>query len=248
MAKDKKDCPPVGAPLWMATFGDLMSLLLTFFILLVSFSSMQQAKFEQAIGSVKGALGVLSSLPTVSIHREVVVPQGESITNVDDMGEHLKVEESVESLEEKMELLDKRDVVNVSRTKRGLAIRLEGNLLFAPGEVSVQAAAYPILDEVCETLKGFPNDVRVEGHTDNVPMSSNAFASNWELSAARAGAIVRFFQERGMEPSRMMAVGLGEWQPVARNDTVEGRQKNRRVEIFMDIPTDSRGPRLGEHY
>jgi chemotaxis protein MotB len=230
----------IAIPEWVVTFGDMMSLLLTFFILLVSFSTIQEAKFQEAIGSLKGAFGVLKALPSVPLNQEILRVQG--------------VEEAMAGLEEKLvefreglEKIQKSDKVEISRTEHGLAIRLDQEALFDSGKSELHPEALPILDGIVETLVSFPNAVRIEGHTDNLPIHSELFPSNWELSAARATAVLRRLQAGGIDPRRLSATGLGEWRPVANNDSPENRQRNRRVEIFMDILTEQAMPRLGEH-
>ncbi len=244
MAKKKKcNCPPPGAPMWMATFGDMMSLLLTFFILLVSFSSIQETKFNEAVGSLQGALGVLSQLPKVPVKMDIDKPSRRGKTDNDELRTQIeKLKESIAALQERGE------AVSVSRSENGLAIRLDDQTLFDPGKADLRSSAGEILILVGATLGEFPNPVRIEGHTDNLPIRTEQFPSNWELSAARAAAVLRFFQEQGLDPRRMSAVGMGEWRPVAKNDSASNRQRNRRVEIFMETKGEPRSMRLGEHF
>lgn len=242
MAKKKCDCPPPGAPAWMATFGDMMSLLLTFFILLVSFSSIQETKFHEAVGSLQGALGVLAELPKVPVKEDVDRPQERGQQQED------ALRQSVEELRKQIKIIGDDALASISQSEKGLAIRLNDQLLFAAGQARVREDAYPLLDLVAETLAGHPQDVRIEGHTDDRPMSSSVFPSNWELSSARAASVLRHFENRGVDPRRLSAVGLGEWRPVASNESPAGRAKNRRVEIFMETASAERPERLGEHY
>ena len=240
MGRPKKpDEQPPGAPAWMATFGDLMSLLLTFFILLVSFSSIQESKFKQAAGSLKGAFGVLKSMPTVPMHKNVLQIRGSDTTIAG-------LEEKLEEFREKLKGLEKSDMVQISRTERGMAIRLDDSALFDSGKSDLREEAVPILAGVVSALTDFPNAIRIEGHTDNLPIRSERFPSNWELSAARATAVLRSLQAGGVDPRRLSATGMGEWRPVAKNDTAENRQRNRRVEIFMDVLSEPMSAGLGE--
>ena len=139
-------------------------------------------------------------------------------------------------------------MVEISRSEKGLAIRLEDEALFDLGKAKLRQEAHAILDEVAETLKGFPNGIRVEGHTDDLPIRSERFPSNWELSSARATAVLRHMQGKGIDPRRLSAIGFGEWRPVVKNDSPEHRQKNRRVEIFMDVLPEKKTRQLGEHF
>lgn len=242
MPKKGCDCPPPGAPIWMATFSDMMSLLLTFFILLVSFSSIQETKFQEAVGSLQGALGVLSQLPKVPVNMDLDTPPRRGDLEAGTLEEELK------ELDQQIEALKKTDEVKISRNEQGLAIRLDDEALFDPAKAILRPEAIGLLDLIAETLSGYPNPIRIEGHTDNLVIRTKQFPSNWELSAARAAAVLRHFQNHGLDPRRMSATGLGEWRPVASNDTAADRQKNRRVEIFMEAVDEEKSLRLGEHF
>ncbi len=220
-----------------------MSLLLTFFILLVSFSSIQETKFHEAVGSLQGALGVLSQLPKVPVKMDIDKPTKRGNMDTDELGKR------VAELKEKIaELKENGKSVSVGRSENGLAIRLDDQTLFDPGKADLRSGAEEVLSLVAGTLAEFPNAVRIEGHTDNLPINTEQFPSNWELSAARAAAVLRFFQEHGLDPRRMSAVGMGEWRPLASNDSVAERQRNRRVEIFMESKAKLRPMRLGDHF
>ncbi len=241
MAKKKKGAKKIETPAWLATFGDMMSLLLAFFVLLFSFSSIQESKFQAAMASMQGALGVLDTYPTVPIH--------DNFEHLPDMQRTLEgVKKKVEEIKEHMEALKRSDEVKVSRNEEGLAIRLDSRFLFDLSSATLRSEAFEVLDGVMGSLKDLPNEVRVEGHTDNLPIKSSLFPSNWELSTARAAAIIRYFESKGMDPRRMSAVGYGEWRPVVRNDSPANRQKNRRVEIFVDLlsPSENSPTQIGQ--
>ncbi len=241
MGKTKKEPKKVETPAWLATFGDMMSLLLAFFVLLFSFSSIQESKFQAAMASFQGALGVLDTYPTVPIH--------DHFENLPDLQRTLEgVKKKVEEIKEHMEALKRSDEVKVSRNEEGLAIRLDSKFLFDLSSANLRTEAFEVLDGVLGSLKDLPNEVRVEGHTDNLPIKSSQFPSNWELSAARATAIIRYFESQGMDPRRMTAVGYGEWRPVVRNDSPENRQRNRRVEIYVDLlsPSENSPTQIGQ--
>ena len=246
--KPKKEQKGASSPAWMATYGDLMSLLLSFFILLFSFSSIQESKFREAMASLQGSFGVLETYPTTPIHDhfETIRSKPEQFYSLEE-----DLQEKVEQLREQVEALKQSDSVVVSRSEKGLAIRLDSQLLFDLSKADLRAEAEPVLRGLVRALANMPNSVRVEGHTDNLPIASTQFPSNWELSAARAAAVVRYFESQGMDPRKLSAAGFGEWKPVARNDSPEERQKNRRVEIFVDLlPPDANSPgdlgQLGE--
>jgi len=130
------------------------------------------------------------------------------------------------------DLIDRR-LVNVRQTALTLEVEIKTDVLFPSGVARVQPAAVPVLDKVAAILKPFPNAIRVEGHTDNRPINTTTFPSNWELSAARAANVVQLFTRDGVDPARMEVLGLGEQRPVAGNDSATGRNANRRVVIVV---------------
>lgn len=130
------------------------------------------------------------------------------------------------------DLIDKK-LVTVRRTEQWLEIEIRTDLLFPSGVADVAAAAKPVLARVSTILKPFPNAIRIEGHTDNVPIATSAFPSNWQLSSARAASVVSLFMAQGVVPTRMSVAGFGEFYPAASNDTAEGRNRNRRVLVVV---------------
>jgi chemotaxis protein MotB len=235
---------------WAITFGDMMSLLLTFFVLIVSFSSLQESKFAQAAASLKQAFGVLARPESVIELNEPVVPN------------HAPREPAPEFLYEVRSVQQAfisenlAQQVEVEVREDGAVFRLTAPFLFASGEADLREQAWPALDHLLTLFRKFPGEVLVEGHTDDVPISSPRFPSNWELSAARAVAVARYFQGNGLPASRLAATGYGEYRPLASNDDASGRARNRRVEILLrwrgaeqpraeDLPLfDEAGPAL----
>ena len=227
---DKCKCPPEepGVPGWVVTYGDMMSLLLTFFILLVSFSSIQESKFKEAMESLQGALGVLEKYPTAIEFKTRIVPTPRQTDSSEIYYMIRKVEQYlVETRQD--------DVVEVSLEKDGVRIRLKDRLMFASGSAELKPGALPVLDKIADLLDGAGKEVEVGGHTDNVPIHTERYPTNWELSAARAASVARYLQARGIAPERLRAVGYGPYRPIADNATPEGRARNRRVEIFMRL-------------
>lgn len=136
-------------------------------------------------------------------------------------------------IEAAMQPLIDRDFISVKRSKRWIEIEINTNILFESGSAQMQEQSLPILEALSRILSAFPNDIRVEGYTDNLPINSPIYPSNWELSAARAASVVRMFSSEGIVPERMAAIGYGEFRPLVSNDTLEGRIKNRRVVIVV---------------
>ncbi len=124
--------------------------------------------------------------------------------------------------------------ITTRETRRGILIRLENEVLFDSGKADIKPAAIQSLDKIAEILKDIPNSIRVEGHTDNIPINTERFPSNWELSTQRALAVVSYLIEKvGIDPARLSAAGYGESRPLVANDSAAARARNRRVEILV---------------
>lgn len=130
------------------------------------------------------------------------------------------------------DLIDKH-LVNIRQTEFWLEIEIRADILFPSGVAQIANTANPILAHLAEIMKPFPNPIRIEGHTDNIPISTAAFPSNWQLSSARAANVVSLFVQQGVDPSRMSVEGFAEYHPAVANDTAEGRNRNRRVLIVV---------------
>jgi len=229
MAKNKR---PIiinqGLAGWVMTYGDMMSLLLTFFVLIVSFSSMQDTKFKEAALSLRKAFGVMVEPQSAIVLDDPIVPRWEVDENRDLIFEMEMVEGALED-----QGLD--DAVELEFTPDGILFRLEAPVLFAPASTELLPESHQVLDTVAAFLRKFPGEVRVDGHSDAAPIRTARFPSNWELSAGRSGSVARYFQGQGVEPERLAATGYGEFRPLADNDTPDGRAKNRRVEVFLKV-------------
>ena len=239
MAKKCK-CPPpeAGIPGWVVTYGDMMSLLLTFFILLLSFSSIQETKFKEAMESLQGALGVLAKNNTVIDFQNLVVHEARQTDTSEIYYQIKKLEQFL--LEEKLD-----QAVEIEMMADGIRMRVVDSFLFPSARADLQPGALKLLDKIGGMLDGMGKDVTISGHTDSVPIHTSRFPSNWELSAARAIAVARRFQELGVNPQRMSAVGFGEFRPLETNATEEGRATNRRVEIFLKMEGGAETPASG---
>jgi chemotaxis protein MotB len=143
------------------------------------------------------------------------------------------LEEMAGELEQALAGLIEKDLVNVRTTKFWMEVEIKTSILFPSGSAAVSPGAVATLDKVAAIFRRYPNPIHVEGFTDNQPIRTAVFPSNWELSAARAASVVHLFSRAGIEPARMAAVGYGEFQPVGDNKTVEGRNANRRVVLVV---------------
>ncbi len=212
----------------MVTYGDLMSLLLTFFVLLVSFSSIQMAKFQKAIGSLKGALGVLPREESVMKQWEPIMPQLSDY-------QKRRVYRVISQLRNIIKNNGLEKNISLESTGNGILIRIDSPILFDLGKANLKPEAYPILDKILEMTQQWPNKIRIEGHTDDLPIHTSTYPSNWELSTARALSVLRYFLHKGhVEPQRLAAVGYGQYHPLVPNTSPKNRAKNRRVEIYIE--------------
>lgn len=143
------------------------------------------------------------------------------------------IDKMANAIEKSMSKLIQQDLVAVRRNDLWVEVEIKTSILFPSGSAMLQPEALPILSEIADILKDFPNPIHVEGFTDSVPINTVAFPSNWELSAGRAASVVHLFTKDGVEPRRMAAIGLGEYRPIADNSTAEGRNKNRRVVLLI---------------
>jgi len=217
------------APFWMVTYGDMVTLLLTFFILLLSFSIIDEIKFEKAAHSLKGALGVLDKYE----YSQETYGEGDSKSEVD-MLRRQEIYESVSELEKMAEEMGFEDDLSIEVNNNGLLIQMGDKILFDLGKAKLKAKAFPVLDIVGKTIRAQAKEVLVGGHTDNVPIKTLKFPSNWELSSARALSVVRYLVDKtSVSPGVLAATGYSEFRPIETNDTPEGRQKNRRVEFLI---------------
>lgn len=235
------DEPEEGAPEWMVTFGDLMSLLLTFFVLLLSFSQMDAAKFKELSGSLEKAFGVQRKIPEYQppkgmkmVARDFDQAFVEQAKIADGDVESMQLEEITEELRRLLATLTEQGLVELEPHDNYLVLRLLGQTTFESGQADIRPDMVPILRGIGEIAGRSGRDVFVAGHTDNIPIRSGRFRSNLELSAARAAAVVSFFLEEKLVTSDKVAtMGYGEYRPVVPNDSAENRQKNRRVELIL---------------
>ncbi len=152
------------------------------------------------------------------------------------------IETVADEVQQSMAPLIDDDLVNVRKGEAWLEVEFKSSILFASGGAKLGQRAVPVLTELAEILKTFPNPIQVEGFTDNIPIRTSVFPSNWELSAGRAASVVHLFNKLGVKPGRMVAIGYGEYRPVADNATAEGRNRNRRVVVV--IPADAETRRI----
>ena len=221
---DAEDEGPT-APFWMTTFSDMVTLLLTFFVLIVAMSEVKVEKFKEALSYFQGR-------PSVLMHDAVVPPmRNQEVTT-------FRSREQAERYEALMQRLEEQNLegkVQVNLTERGVHVVATDSVMFRSGQSELIEPSRSVLRLISNALDGAVEAVVVEGHTDDRPIRTSVYPSNWELSAARAASVVRFLleQEGALDPSRYAATGHGKHRPLDPRPTPEARARNRRVEMFF---------------
>ena len=229
---------------WLISYADFITLLMVLFVVLYSMSQVDASKYEQLAQSLNialtGGTGILDySSPGIISPDDLGSPVNPTPTPADiDMSTSQTELENMEGLQKKLATYFSDngmvDSVSMSIDERGLVVSLTDTILFDPGRAVIKAEALNELIAVGQALDAQENHIRVEGHTDNVPISTAQFPSNWELSTQRATNVVRILQDNcGLPPTLLRSTGFGEYQPIGDNTTPEGRQSNRRIDIVI---------------
>ena len=230
MAKKKK-CPEEVSERWAIPYADFLTLMLCLFIALFAMAQAgKQAAIEYAAAFAK-AFG-MRLVPFQEVLPKQILPQP-IIPRVQPTEKGRRIQRQLQELEKMLEEMGLKGSVRVEYEAIGIRIILQERVLFDSGEASIKPDFYPVLDKLYEIISAIPNPVEVEGHTDNIPISTERFPSNWELSTARASSVVRYFIAKGIPPERLKASGYADTKPIANNSTPEGRAQNRRIEIFI---------------
>lgn len=255
MAKRKQEDPPKGAAAWMNTFSDLMNLLLCFFVLLFSMSTVDAEQFEQVAASLSNSFSILpaggaaigdgtlvaNGISQLNNLAEYVKNMGVSMDeaeeqDVEEQIEEIKLEQSekmAESIQEYLEQQNIEEYVDLDFNSQYVLLTLNGAVLFESGSSDLKNDAVPLIDSIGNMLTGYTeNIIEVEGHTDNVPIHTAKYANNNVLSSFRALSVAEYLiNNKGINPAKLKYSGRGEYVPAADNSTPEGRTLNRRVEI-----------------
>jgi chemotaxis protein MotB len=239
---------------WAIPYGDLITLLLAFFVVMYAMSSVNEGKYrvlsDSLVAAFNGAPKTLEPIQVgekqlgpgadlaISIARQPI--SGPPQRAIQPIAMAQRGQQQLDSLagvadevEQSMSDLIDRELVTVRRHGKWVEVEIRTDILFPSGVATLSPPAEQVLQQLADTLKPFPNAIRVEGHTDNRPIDTPAFPSNWELSAARAASVVHLFTRAGMDPARLAVIGLGENRPSQSNATAEGRNANRRVLLVI---------------
>lgn len=215
---------------WIISYGDMVTLLLTFFVLLYSFSLVDLRKFQALSTSMAAAFGV-SALDKSGDRVIEMFPETAPLAV---KAPSKDVMEAARKAEEFLKREGLEAAATVLPQERGVVIRFQDTVLFDVGRAELRPEAAETGRKLAQYLRTVPNQIRIEGHADNMPIHNERFASNWELSVARATRFLSFLQRAGnLPPEQLSAAGYGEYRPVADNGTEEGRRKNRRVDVVL---------------
>ncbi|BAS27508.1 flagellar motor protein MotB [Limnochorda pilosa] len=238
MSRDRRRREPPGikgSPHWMTTYADMMSLILVFFVMLFTFSSLDVQRFQTMLQAIQGSLGVLDG--GRSLAPEAVIAGGPLAASALQAQLERELQEASRmavQIRTQLAQLGLAQQVEVRVEERGVVVRFTDQVLFDLGKADLKPEALGILHALAPVLRRWPHQFRVEGHTDDWPINTPVFPSNWELSTARASRVIRYLIEReDFAPDRLSAAGYGEYRPLFPNDTAEHRQRNRRVDVLL---------------
>lgn len=246
MSRDRKQ--PAGGEgggeeRWVLSYADLVTLLLGFFIILYASAEVDAAKLEDLSIGLASAFNVPvkqgdGNGSAIFEGGRGLIPGNTNTGRID-----LDLEAISSALQEGVNRAGVTGKLRVSADDDRIIIRLADNLIFAPASADVRPEALGLLGVIGEVIADYDNEIRIEGHTDNVPVGTDRYPSNWELSSARATAVLRFLVERTeIDGEQIFAAGFGEFRPIASNTTPEGRALNRRADVVLLYPTASIAP------
>jgi chemotaxis protein MotB len=251
MARRKKRFERDNHDRWLISYADFVTLLFAFFVVMYAISSVNESKYKTFSDSLSIAFSNQPASTTFVPNEQERLLKALVDKRTARLGEQQrKIQERMKNLasglQQMMSPLIDQHLVNINPTKRGVEIDISASLLFKTGEAVLQPDALDVLRQVSEVLSKEEWPIEVEGHTDDIPIMTAQFPSNWELSSARASSVVRMMMISGVPEKRLAVVGLASNQPLVPNDSPENRAKNRRVNITVVAPNMERAGTGGE--
>lgn len=226
---------------WVISYADFVTMLLALFMVMFATNSMGATKIKDVNKSIQKVFAspvtnknitVNENVKNIEIKEEAQSPLENTGKTVLDGGDGILDSQQLKEQIEKD--FNTNTSIKIIKSDRGVVIRLDDTMLFDPGSAIIKPQAITTLEKISQTLDKFKNPIVIEGHTDSMPIRNDRYPSNWELSTARATNIIKYLTDRyKFPPSRLSAVGYGEYMPVAENNTPQGRAKNRRVDIIV---------------
>lgn len=263
---DCPKCPPPGAPLWLATFADLMSLLMCFFVLLLSFATMDANKFKKLSESLELAFGVQKDIPALEVPmgtsiiaqhfspaqteptpleqiKQTTSKQSDTLDvdaeNMEQVKQQLldimqkQIEDQADQIREALKGEIDRGLVAVETDGLKIIVRIEEKGSFSSGSAVLKSGFEPVMKKITSSVKNVKGIIKIAGHTDNVPINTDWYRSNWELSASRAVTVAHQMLAKGIDQSRINIEGYADTKPLVPNTSPKSQAKNRRVEIVI---------------
>ncbi len=229
---------------WLVSYADFITLLFAFFVVMYAVSSINDGKYKVLSGSLINAFKNPAATADVAqqMHFNPIVQEElqHSESNAVAEVKRIKIIEKQKNMQsmardvlQVLAPLISNGKVRVTQSNLGITVEINASVLFSPGEAQLSEESIEALQAVAHVLKNHQHEIRVEGHTDNLPIHTTYYPSNWELSTARASSVIRLFIDSGVSGQRLMAIGYSENKPVDSNDTIEGRMRNRRVAIMI---------------
>jgi len=243
MARRAKRQGPDNHDRWMVSYADFITLLFAFFVVMYGISSVNEGKYKvfsgsmtQAFGKQAGTGDAGTGLSEEEMYFKALIDRRNARLAEKYIKQQERMKRLSEALNSKLASFVNKGAMSVTQTERGVTLDINASMLFLQGDATLQAEAVTTLMDVAKILAEEAAPVEVEGYTDNLPIATARFPSNWELSSARASSVVRLFIEQGLTTERLKAIGHADNNPVASNDTNEGRARNRRVTITVLAP------------
>ena len=229
---------------WLVSYADFITLLFAFFVVMYAISSINEGKYRVLSDTLVAAFKTPPKSPQPiqigqPIEQSVGTPQTQGVpkpikVEPERIDKQAHVMASIaKQVKQSLKPLIDKDLIKVTHNKLWVEVEINTAILFSSGSAELEVEAYRPLQKLAQVIKSLPNHIDVEGHTDDLPISNQVYPSNWELSAARAASVVHLFTKQGVDPERLAAIGFGEFQPVAKNDSVLGRRQNRRVKVVI---------------
>ncbi len=249
----KKQEEHVNLERWLVSYADFITLLFAFFVVMYAISSVNEGKYRILSDTLNEVFqsrptsntpiefdNALENLPTITDEPDFIdIPVPENVKNLTNI-ETPELDILSEEIAQAVQPLIDDDTINIKKTDYWLEIEIKSGILFGSGNAQLSEDAEDILSSIADQVSKYPNNIQIEGFTDDKPIKTSAFPSNWELSSSRAASVVRLFEQEGIDPRRMQAIGYGQYKPIADNNSAIGRNKNRRINLVILAQGDPR--------
>lgn len=230
---------------WLVSYADFITLLFAFFVVMYAISSINEGKYRVLSDTLVAAFKTPpKSKQPIQIGEPVEEKAGQEQTlgipkpirvepppAIDQQARNMA--DIAAKVRQSLQPLIDQEFIKVTHNRLWVEVEINTSILFSSGSAELEIEAYTPLKKLAGVVKALPNHIDVEGYTDNLPISTQVYPSNWELSASRAASVVHLFTKQGVAPARLAAIGYGEYRPIADNNTVQGRRQNRRVRIVI---------------